>query len=134
METAIKKQGNRVWIYCRVNCPDNTALRLQQEQMIEFATKQGLAVIGITAEQESGLDFNRAGLKEVMKAVETEQIGIILTKSICRIGRSMPLVMACIDKLEEHGVKLVTADDGEVNFGPLRVAIYCRVGSKKQLR
>lgn len=134
MEISIKKQDNRAWIYCRVNHPDSTTLRLQQEQMIEYARKQGLEVVGITAEQGSGLDFNRTGLKEMMKAVKVGRVDIVLTKSICRIGRSIPLVMAWIEKLDEYGVKLVTDDNGEVNFGPLRVAIYCRVESKKQLR
>jgi len=42
MKNWIKKQSNRVWIYCRVDCPDcpdYMALMFQQEQMVEYARK-----------------------------------------------------------------------------------------------
>ena len=87
MKNPIKQKGNRVWIYCRVAHPDDMALKFQQEQMVEHARKQGWEVVGITAEQGSGLAFNRKGLKEVMQAVEVERVDIVLAKSVCRIGR-----------------------------------------------
>lgn len=134
MKTHTERQDKRVWIYCRVDCPDNTILMSQQRQMIGYARDQGWDIIGITLEQASGLDFNRRGLKEVMQAVEAEQIDIVLTKSICRIGRHIPWVMAFVDEMDEHGVKLMTADSGGVDFRPLGVVVYCRVGSKRRLR
>lgn len=124
MKNRIKKQDNRAWIYCRVDCPDDMALKFQQEQLVEYARKQGWEVVGITAEQGSGLDFNRKGLKEVMEAVEAERVDIVLAKSVCRIGRDTCRIMACVDEMDEHRVKLMTADNGEVNFKPLRAVIY----------
>ncbi|KUO75380.1 MAG: hypothetical protein APF81_10380 [Desulfosporosinus sp. BRH_c37] len=134
MKNRIKKQDNRAWIYCRVACPDDIALKFQQEQMVEYARKQGWEIVGITAEQGSGLDFNRKGLKEVMEAVEAERVDIVLAKSVCRIGRDMRWIMACVDERGEYGVKLMTFDNGELNFKPLRAVIYCRVGPEEQLR
>lgn len=134
MDNLIKKQGNRVWIYCRVAHPDGMALMLQKEQMIEYARKQGWEIVGITAEHGSGLDFNRKGLKEVLEVVKAERVGIVLVKNTCRIARDMCRIMACVDEMDEHGVKLMTIDNGEVDFKPLKVAIYCRVGSEEQLR
>lgn len=118
MKNRIKKQGNRVWIYCRVAHPDDMALKFQQEQMVEYARKQGWEVVGITAEQGSGLDFNRKGLKEVMEAVEAEQVNIVLSKSVCRIGRDVYKTMECVEWMNRYGVKLISADNGEVNFKP----------------
>ena len=118
MDNPIKKQGNRVWIYCRVDCPDDIALKFQKEQMVEYARKQGWEVVGITAEQGSGLDFNRKGLKEVMEAIEAERVDIVLAKSVCRIGRDVYKTMECVDWMNRYGVKLITADNGEVNFKP----------------
>ncbi|ODA43059.1 recombinase family protein [Desulfosporosinus sp. BG] len=134
MKNRIKQQGNRVWIYCRVAHPDDMALKFQQEQMAEYARKQGWEVVGITAEQGSGLDFNRKGLKEVMEVVKAGRVDIVLAKSVCRIGRDMCRIMACVDEMDEYGVKLMTADNGELNFKPLRAVIYCRVGPEEQLR
>lgn len=134
MDNLIKKQDNRVWIYCRVAHPDGMALMLQKEQMIEYARKQGWEIVGITAEHGSGLDFNRKGLKEVMEAVKAERVDIVLVKNTCRIARGMCRIMAYVDEMDEHGVKLMTLDNGEVDFKPLKAAIYCRVGSEEQLR
>ena len=118
MDNSIKKQGSRVWIYCRVNSPDDMALKFQQEQMVEYARKQGWDVVGITAELGSGLDFNRKGLKEVMEAVKAERVNIVLAKSVCRIGRDVYKTMGCVEWMNHYGVKLITADNGEVNFKP----------------
>ncbi|MHB8075692.1 recombinase family protein [Desulfosporosinus fructosivorans] len=97
MKNRIKNQDNRVWIYCRVDCPDDMTLMFQQEQMVEYARKQGWEVVGITAEQGTGLDFNRKGLKEVMEAVEAERVDIVLAKSVCRIGRDVYKTMECVE-------------------------------------
>ncbi|WP_459926639.1 recombinase family protein [Desulfosporosinus burensis] len=118
MDNPIKKQGSQVWIYCRVNSPDDMALKFQQEQMVEYARKQGWEVVGITAEQGSGLDSNRKGLTEVMEAIEAEQINIVLAKSVCRIGRDVYKTMECVEWMNRYGVKLISADNGEVNFKP----------------
>lgn len=134
MDNCIEKQNNRVWIYCRVARADDTALVLQEEQMIEYARKQGWEIVGITAEYGSGLDYNRKGLKEVMAAVKTKHVDMVLVKNICRIARDTYRIMACVDEMDEHGIKLMTSDSGEVNFKPLKAAIYCRVGSEAQLR
>jgi len=115
----IKKQDNRAWIYCRVAHPDDMALKFQQEQMVEYARKQGWEVVGITAEQGSGLDFNRRGLKEVIEAVKAERVDIVLAKSVCRIGRDVYKTMECVEWMNHYGVKLITANNGEVNFNRL---------------
>lgn len=112
MKYRIKKQDNRAWIYCRVDCLDDMALMFQQEQMAEYARKQGWEVVGITAEQGNGRDFNRKGLKEVMEVVEAGRVDIVLAKSVCWIGRDMCRIMACVDEMDEYGVKLMTADNG----------------------
>ena len=118
MNNMIEKQDNRVWIYCRVAHPDDLALTFQKEQMIKHAEKQGWEIVGITAEQESGTDFNRKGLKEVMEAVKAERVDIVLTKSINRIGRDIYKTMECVEWMNHYGVKLITADNGKVNFKP----------------
>ena len=121
MKYRIKKQGNRVWIYCRLDCLDDMALKFQQEQMAEYARKQGWEVVGITAEQGSGLDFNRKGLIEVMEVVKAERADIVLAKSVCRIGRDVYKTMECVEWMNRYGVKLIAADNGEVNFKRLMI-------------
>lgn len=116
MKNRIKKQDNRVWIYCRVDCLDDMALKFQQEQMVEYVRKQGWEVVGITAEQGSGLDFNRKGLKEVMEVVKAGRVDIVMAKSVCRIGRDVYKTMECVEWMNHYGVKLITADNGEVNI------------------
>ena len=46
MDNPIKKQGNRVWIYCRVDCPDDMALKFQD-----------LAILRVSQVEKAGLSF-----------------------------------------------------------------------------
>lgn len=130
----IQNRPKRVWIYCRTGSQDENALSYQRDILTDFAKKQGWEIVGITAEHGSGMDYNRKGLKEVMEAAKAEQMDIALAKSTCRIGRNTHETIECMTKMERHGVKLMIADNGDINFQPLRVAVYMRVGSEKQLQ
>ena len=58
----------RTWIYCRVAHPDTWALAAQQRSLERYAERQGLTVVGTTAEHASGLNYSRRGLAEVSAA------------------------------------------------------------------
>lgn len=129
----IQNRPKRVWIYCRTGSQDEKSLLYQRDKLADFAKEQGWEIVGITTEHGSGMDYNRKGLKEVMEAAKAKQMDIALAKSTCRIGRIAHKTMECMNQMDRHGVKLMIADNGDINFQPLRVAIYMRVGSEKQL-
>ena len=73
-------EHRRAWIYCRVAYPDAFALAAQQASLEAYAEKQGFEIVGITAEQASGLDFSRRGLAEVSGAVAAGEADLLLVE------------------------------------------------------
>lgn len=100
----------RTWIYCRVAHPDAYALALQQAALEAYAEKQGFEVVGITAEQASGLDFSRRGLVEVSGAVAAGKVDLLLVADLSRLGRDTGKVDAYLCWLEDQFVEVICAD------------------------
>ncbi len=102
--------GKRAWLYCRVAHPDATALEGQKRVLTKNADSQGLRVIGISAEQCSGLDYQRVGLQEVMCAAEDGEIDFVLIANISRLGRDVLKTNSCIRWLQQRDVKVLCVD------------------------
>ena len=100
----------RVWIYCRTAYPDLTALEVQKVHLTDYANRQGLPIVGITAEHGSGLNFSRVGLCEVLEAAEDGRIDCVLVKNIERLGRDPVKTDGCICWLKERDVEVICAD------------------------
>ena len=103
-------EHKRAWIYCRVAYPDAFALAAQQASLEAYAEKQGFEIVGITAEQASGLDFSRRGLAEVSSAVAAGEIDFLLVANLSRLGRDVTDVDAYLRWLEDQFVEVVCAD------------------------
>ena len=103
-------EHKRAWIYCRVAYPDAFALAAQQASWEAYAEKQGFEIVGITAEQASGLDFSRRGLAEVSGAVAAGEADLLLVANLSRLGRDVTGVDAYLRWLEDQFVEVVCAD------------------------
>ena len=106
-------EHNRTWIYCRVAYPNAWELAVQQRSLEAYAEKQGLEIVGTTAEHASGLDFSRRGLAEVSEAVANGEIDFLLVKNLCRLGRSLEKTDRYLNWLKEHQVELI-CEDGSI--------------------
>ena len=103
-------EHKRVWIYCRVAYPDAWALSVQQKSLEAYAKEQEFEIVGITAEQASGLDFSRRGLAEVSEAVASGEIDSLLVKDLCRLGRDREKTDQYLTWLKACQVELICAD------------------------
>ena len=103
-------EHRRAWIYCRVAYPDAFALAAQQASLEAYAEKQGFEIVGITAEQASGLDFSRRGLAEVSGAVAAGEADLLLVANLSRLGRDVASVDGYLRWLEDQFVEVVCAD------------------------
>ena len=56
------------WIYCRIDAPEDThgALKGQKKELMDYAEQMGFEVVGESEDIRSCLDFDCAGLAEVM--------------------------------------------------------------------
>lgn len=112
---------NRTVIYARTACPNEAALDWQVQVLQGLASYLGLNVTHIIREAASGLDFKRQGLNEMTSLVENHEIDTILMTNLDRIGRDTPKVLAVLEELNSHGIKLIIQGGNtvEVNDNPL---------------
>ena len=98
---------NRIVIYARTACPNEAELNWQVQVLQGLAANLGLNATHIIRETASGLDFERQGLRKLMGLVKAHEVDIILMKDLARIGRDIPKVIATLESLDKHGVKLL---------------------------
>ena len=98
---------NRTAIYARTASPNETALEWQVQALQGLASYLGLNVTHIIRETSSGLDFKRQGLNELMRLAKQHEIDTVLMTNLNRIGRDIPKVIAILEELDSHGVKLI---------------------------
>ena len=112
---------NRTAIYARTASPNETALEWQVQALQSLASYLGLNVTHIIRETSSGLDFKRQGLNELMCLTKQHEIDTILMTNLDRIGRDTPKVLAVLEELNSHGIKLIIqgGDTVEIEDNPL---------------
>ncbi len=112
---------NRTAIYARTASPSETALDWQVQALQGLAATLNLNVTHIIRETASGLDFDRPGLNELMRLTQQHEIDTILMTNLDRIGRDALKVLAVIEELDKHGVKLIIqgGDTVEIYDNPL---------------
>ena len=98
---------NRTTIYARTASTNDTALAWQVQALQGLASYLGLHVTHIIRETSSGLDFKRQGLNELMRLAKQHEIDTVLMTNLNRIGRDIPKVIAILEELDSHGVKLI---------------------------
>lgn len=103
-------ESKRAWIYCRVAHPDAYALAAQQAALEAYAKQHGFEIVGITAEQASGIDFFRRRLFEVSNAVVAGKVDILLMANLSRLGCDIVKGDAYLRWLEDQFVDVVCAD------------------------
>ena len=112
---------NRTTIYARTASTNDTALDWQVQALQGLASYLGLNVTHIIRETSSGLDFKRQGLNELMCLATQHEIDTILMTNLDRIGRDALKVLAILEELDKHGVKLIIqgGDTVEIEDNPL---------------
>ena len=98
---------NNTVIYARTACPNETELNWQVQVLQGLAATLDLNVTHIIRETASGLNFDRQRLRELMGLVKAHDVDTILMKDLARIGRDIPKVIAVLEELDSHGVKLI---------------------------
>lgn len=71
-------------------------------------------VAGCSEDLGSGLDFNRTGLLEVMKAAEDGKMDVVLIKRLDRLGRDDLKTQELLQRLDQMGIQLYSPMEGEL--------------------
>lgn len=112
---------NRTVVYARTASRNEAALDWQVQVLQGLAATLNLNVTHIIRETASGLDFDRTGLHELVGLVKQHEIDTVLMTSLDRIGRDAMKVLAVLEELNSHGIKLIIQGGNtvEVNDNPL---------------
>mgnify|MGYP001424678163 CR=1 FL=1 len=117
---AFWSQGSqqRAWIYCRIDAPEDAhgALKGQKKELMDYAEQMGFSVVGESEDIGSGLDLDRAGLAEVMKAAGDGRMDVLLVKKADRLGRDTAKLSEFLRGLDQLGVELYSPLEGQIQL------------------
>lgn len=109
----------KAWLYCRIDAPEDShgALKQQKEKLDGYARQMGFEVVGASDDLGSGLDYNRAGLKDAMAAAKEGEVDALIVHSVSRIGRNTAKTVDFLRQLNGCGVKVYSPLEGEISVG-----------------
>ncbi len=112
------KEQKRAWIYSRIDTPEDAhgSLKSQKKELFDYAEQMDFAVAGSSEDLSSGLDFNRTGLLEVMKAAGDGKIDVLLVKRLDRMGRDTMKTLEFLRELDQLGIRLYSPMEGEIHL------------------
>ena len=109
-----EKEGTGVALYLRVSTDRQAekgfSLKDQEERLRAEAERlKATRIYPIVDAGESGTDFNRKGLNEILELARGNNIQYVLVTSLDRIGRDLIESLDYTRKLRDFGVKIIAA-------------------------
>lgn len=107
----------KAWIYQRIGASEDASYRLkeQKEVLSDYAKWQGYEVVGIAQDIGSGPGFKRNGLAKVAEAAAAGEMKALFIASLSRLGGDEVPTIYFLRRLNEKGIKIFSAKEGEIN-------------------
>ncbi|MEK5146797.1 recombinase family protein [Psychrobacillus sp. FSL K6-4615] len=109
-------------IYCRVSTEkesQETSLKRQEEELIEFAKLNNYEVEKVFSDQHSGYDIEREGLLDLLDYIKQNEIKAVFVQDETRIGRGNGR-MAVLHLLQKINTSIYTLQDkGVINLNEM---------------
>jgi DNA invertase Pin-like site-specific DNA recombinase len=100
--------------YVRVSTEEQN-LERQLESTQQYAENEldcALADIEVFRDKSTGTNTSRSGYREMMEAIEDEEIGEVVVKSVSRIARSIRDLDRTAERIKDAGAELHIIDEG----------------------
>ena len=104
-------QKIHVLIYCRLAHDDSMAMEWQKDYLRRWAVENGCTVVGEITEVGSGIQLDRPGLSEVMRAVREKRMDALVVKKLDRLARRPLDAYRLIELLQEKSIDLICTDE-----------------------
>ena len=104
-------QKIRVLIYCRLAHNDSMGMECQKAYLRRWAAENSCTVVGEITEIGSGIQLDRPGLAEVMRAVQEKRMNALVMRKLDRLARRPLDVYQLMEQLKEKGIDLICADE-----------------------
>jgi DNA invertase Pin-like site-specific DNA recombinase len=103
----ITDEKEKAWVYCRSATGENDALQEQRSASLLYAADHNFEVVGESSDIGSGLQYDHAGLTEMLTAVRNGMVSAVIVRDISRIGRDYIKTHNIIENdIEGYGVEL----------------------------
>lgn len=115
------EKKNRAWTYCRIDAPEDIhgQIKGQKKELVDYAEQMGFVVVGSSEDIGSGLNFERTGLKEVLKAAGNDEFDVLLMKKLDRLGRDTAKTLELLGGFDQLGIRLYSPLEGEIRIPQL---------------
>ena len=114
-------------IYCRVSTDDQNCDR-QESELLAFAERMDLEVVGVFRETASGAKDNRQVRKQVIDLANKGRINLVLVSELTRWGRSTQDLIETVSALFNKKVSLIPLNgqqfDLNTPMGKLMLTIF----------
>lgn len=90
-----------------------------KKELYDYAEQMGFVVTGCSEDLGSGLDFNRTGFLEVIKAAEIGKMDVVLIKRLDRLERDALRMQELLKRLDQMGIRLHSPMEGELCYNNL---------------
>jgi hypothetical protein len=113
-----QESRQRAWIYCRIDAPEDThgTLKGQKKELMDYAEQMGFAVVCESEDIGSGMNSERTGLAEVMKAAGEGRMDVLLVKKVDCLERDTAKLLDLLRDLDQLGVDLYSPLEGQIQL------------------
>lgn len=99
-------------VYCRTAQPDDLAIFVQKDRLIQLANTRGYDKLEYYQDNGySGLSFERPAFLQMCEDVQTGNIQYVLVVDTSRIGRNCRSVSKWLNEMRLTGVFVIPLDD-----------------------
>ncbi len=126
-------------IYVRVSTTqqiDRDSLRTQEERLRLYCKAQDFEIYKNKPYKDEGIsakDTKRPAFEELMQDIEAGRIQVVIVTRLDRVTRSLKDLIALMETLQQHNVKLVSLTESIDTTGPMGRFIINLLGSIAQL-
>lgn len=105
--------NNIFGIYCRTACKDSSNIQKQITLLKEYLSNHNLTQVAEFIDNGySGLDMNRPGLNQLIKAIENKKIDGIIVEDISRLGRDKDQTMDFFNNYcKKHQIRFISVNN-----------------------
>jgi DNA invertase Pin-like site-specific DNA recombinase len=105
----------KAWLYGRISHDEDkelNSLKTQRQILIDYAQNHNYVIVGESFDDNiSGMHFNRQGIFELQKAVDSHSINTVLVKDLSRLGRHKTQTAIFIDYLRTNNVNVYSVSE-----------------------
>src|SRR5215469_7215458 len=101
----------RATLYLRVSTADQSS-DLQQRELLDFAERQGWEIVETYDDIISGTKASRPALDRLLTDAKAKKFDCVLVWKLDRFGRNLLHCLACIQQLQEYGIRFIAVTQG----------------------